>query len=490
MQKRFVLILILWSTTWIVIAQDTIRVEIDQKYNDPQPEVVSAGVFGVVLLEHKRDMSPGIMNLIHYDTVLEKRWEQEFPFTKKLDLVDHIVERDKLYMVFNDEYEETLEVAVADLSVKQVNVFHFPYFNRFDIKEMCVKNGEVYIAGMLRKLPAAIRLNLKELLLTSLPMAINGDRIEIEDMFVAKNERVSVTIAFQQRRNKEVLIKEFDEDNISDDLLITPTEEYDLVNGKVSHLGSKSKIVIGTYGYRNSDATQGFYIAGFYQNQEVFKKYHHFNDLDNFYSFKSDREQERIEEIIEKKKSQGREYKSKYRIMTHEVISQGGNYLMLGEAYYPTYRQQRVRRYSPRGYYYETKIVFDGYKYTHAVVVAFNKKGDIIWDYSFKINDIKSMELKEHVRVNSTNEITKLVYNLEGKMNIMTIRNGKMESKDENIALPSKYENDQVKYSDLGQSEHWYGNHYLAWGYQRIRNIEGKGSNKKRNVFYINKLTF
>ncbi|MDH5475364.1 MAG: hypothetical protein OEX22_06715 [Cyclobacteriaceae bacterium] len=487
---RLGLLLVLWSISCLAMAQNSERVEIVQRHNAPQPIVIPAGVYGVVLLEHERDMSPGEMNLIHYDTNLVKTWEEPFSFAKKLDLVDYEVANGKLYMLFNNEYEETVEVAVADLVKNQVKTHRFPYFNRFVIKAMCVSNEEVYIAGLLRKLPAAIRLNFNNVSITSLPMAIDGDKIDIEDMFVAKNGKVSVTVVFKQRRNREVLIKEFGEDNTSDDLMITSTNEFDLVNGKVSHLGSNSKIVIGTYGYRNSEATQGFYIAGFYKNQEVFNKYHHFNDLDNFYSFKSLREQERIEEIIEKKKNQGREYKSKYRILTHEVIAQGNQYLMLGEAYYPTYRHQQVRRYSPRGYYYETKIVFDGYKYTHAVVVAFNNKGEILWDYGFKINSIKSMDLKEKVRINTTDEFTKIVYNLEEKMNVITIQNGKMVSTDNNLALPSKYKNDQVKFSDLEQSEHWYGNHYLAWGYQRIKNIGEEGSIKKRNVFYINKLTF
>jgi len=471
-------------------AQDTLRIEITQRFSDPQPQVVPVGIYGLVLIEHERDMLPGTISLVHYDTLLIKNWEGEVSFGQKLELVNHQVYKDKLYLLFNNEDEPILEVAVISLVDGIITSYQFSYFERFSAEAMCIKNGEMYVAGLLRKLPVAIRLQFDTPKLESLPMAVNGKHVEIEEMVVSNKETVAVTISFEKSGNREVLIKEYSDDNTSSDILISPTDEYDLINGKISNLGAKSKIVIGTYGYRNNDATQGFYIGGYYNGQEVFKKYHNYNDLENFYSYRGLKEKERIEERIDKKKKQGRDLKSKYRLLTHEVLTQNESYIMLGEAYFPTYRQQQVRRYSPRGYYYENRIVFDGFKYTHAVIIAFSKKGDILWDYSFKINNIKSMDLKEHVRVNVNEEVIQLIYNNEGKINVMSLRGGKMEFEDLRISLPSKYVNDQIKYSDLGQSEHWYGNHYLAWGYQRITNLDQEGGNKKRNVFYINKLSF
>ena len=488
--KCFLVIIMLFPLANFAQEIDTNRIEIRTRLNDEQPLVIPAGKSGLVVLQKDRDASEGIINLIHYDTAFKKQWEQPLAYYKRLKMVSCKTFGNKVYALFNNAGEEILEVLVADLIDKQVVAYQFPYFERFEIKDFCIRKGDLYVAGLLRKLPAAARINFKETTIASLPMAVDGKNIEIGEIFVAKNGKVSVTISFEQRKNKEVLIKEFSEDNTSDDLLISPSEEYDLINGKVTQLGAKSKIVIGTYGYRNNESTQGFYIGGFYNNQEVYKKYHSFNDLANFYTFKSEREQEKIEERIERKKSQGKEYRSKYRLLTHEVVPAGNNYLMLGEAYYPTYRQERVRRYTSRGYYYENQIVFDGYKYTHAVVVCFDKKGDIVWDHGFKINDVKSMELKEHVRVSSLDETVKCIYNLEGNMNVISIKNGEIVSTKSDIELPSKYEEDKVKFSDLGQSEFWYGNHYLAWGYQRIKNLGESAGNKNRNVFYINKLSF
>ena len=164
-------------------AQDTLRLELPQRLNDPQPIVVPAGTYGIVLLEHKREMPPGVLTLVNYDTLLEKKWELELAYSKKFDLVEHKVEGHFLYLVFNDEDEPLIEVGVVDILEGVVKTYQFPYFDRFKIEKICVKDDELFVAGLLRKLPAAVRLNFNEFSVESLPMAINGKRVAIEDLF-------------------------------------------------------------------------------------------------------------------------------------------------------------------------------------------------------------------------------------------------------------------------------------------------------------------
>ena len=45
------------------------------------------------------------------------------------------------------------------------------------------------------------------------------------------------------------------------------------------------------------------------------------------------------------------------------------------------------------------------------------------------------MDLKEHVRVNVNEEVIQLIYNNEGKINVMSLRGGKMEFEDLRISL-------------------------------------------------------
>ena len=38
--------------------------------------------------------------------------------------------------------------------------------------------------------------------------------------------------------------------------------------------------------------------------------------------------------------------------------------------------------------------------------------------------------------------------------------------------------------------DYWYGNYFLAFGYQKIKNTEGKAEKKRRRVYFLNKVGF
>ena len=50
------------------------------------------------------------------------------------------------------------------------------------------------------------------------------------------------------------------------------------------------------------------------------------------------RRQERIENKIERKKINGKKIKFNYRLLVHDIIDHGDQYIMLGEAFYPKYK--------------------------------------------------------------------------------------------------------------------------------------------------------
>ena len=112
------------------------------------------------------------------------------------------------------------------------------------------------------------------------------------------------------------------------------------------------------------------------------------------------------------------------------------------------------------------------------------------WDHSFKINDTKTFQLKERVKLLSEPKLLTLIYNIEGEIYQLQIEDGEILEEAKGVDLSTKHNNDQVKNSDLGQAEYWYNNYFLAWGYQKIKNNQGESDTNKRSVFYINKLSY
>lgn len=137
-------------------------------------------------------------------------------------------------------------------------------------------------------------------------------------------------------------------------------------------------------------------------------------------------------------------------------------------------------------------MYFDGYKYTHAVVLGFDQKGKLLWDNSFEINDVISYNLEKFVNASVEKDKIVLLYLYENVVRSKIISNNKvLEGKAFND-IKLKFEDDVVKNNDnkIGGLEHWYGNNFFAFGVQTIRNFKYTGIKPSREVFYINKITY
>jgi hypothetical protein len=135
---------------------------------------------------------------------------------------------------------------------------------------------------------------------------------------------------------------------------------------------------------------------------------------------------------------------------------------------------------------------FEGYKYTHAVVFGFDRRGRLIWDNSFEINDVTSYTLEQFVQVSLSDEQMALVYMYENEIRTKIIQgNDVVEGKTFN-ELELSFEDDIVDYtrSEYGGLEKWYDGYLYAYGVQKIKNTKGERVRSEREVFFINKIVY
>lgn len=473
---------------------DTTRIEILLRPNEIRPIVIPMDSMGLAILDVRQEnlLDPSnVIKVIGYDAIMQRKWEKSISHNRRLSLRLHEFQQGKLFLIFGSQSREEVEFYVINPISGNVEKHNFNYLDNLLIEDFTVIENNIYILGTLKRLPVLLEFDLTTNKVEPFPMAINAKSVVVLDVFKSGFSQVTATVSMQVNKRKQILAKTFDTTTKqSEEFVVRPSEEYDLFNGKMTVLTENDKLVIGIYGYRNRTGSQGLYVGGYVGSREVIKKYHRFTDMNNFFAFLSDREQKRMKEKVSKKAQKGRDLKLRYRLLLHEAIIFNDQYIMVGEAYYPTYRTKRYKRYRPRGYYYDTRRVFDGYKFTHAVVAAIDKRGDLAWDHSFKINDTKTFQLKERVKILTSTKKLTLIYNLKGNIHQLQIENGKILHDEKSVELETKFHSDQVKNSDLGQAEYWYDSYFLAWGYQKIKNSEGESSTNQRNIFYINKLSY
>jgi hypothetical protein len=84
------------------------------------------------------------------------------------------------------------------------------------------------------------------------------------------------------------------------------------------------------------------------------------------------------------------------------------------------------------------------------------------------------------------NEIA-LSYSNKGQIYTKIIKAEKVVENTQPRAIDTQMEGDKVKQTTSDNIDFWYNNYFIASGYQKISNDQEGG---KRNVFYLNKVSF
>ena len=205
--------------------------------------------------------------------------------------------------------------------------------------------------------------------------------------------------------------------------------------------------------------------------------------------------EKRIKNRIERKRAKGKIKKFNYRLLVHTILEREGEYVMVAEAYYPRYNySSSSSNFSPYGFTpaFRNNPYFLGYKYTHAVVLAFDPNCNIIWDQTFKIEDIQTYSLEENVVVSASGDRVILMYLQENEIRTKVVEgNDIVEGRTFNPVKLS-FESDEVKSRDPNVEglKKWYGKTLFAYGEQRIKNSNEIAGQTQRKVFYINKIQY
>ncbi|MGI9541639.1 MAG: hypothetical protein ACR2MX_00185, partial [Cyclobacteriaceae bacterium] len=226
--------------------------------------------------------------------------------------------------------------------------------------------------------------------------------------------------------------------------------------------------------------------------------YFNFADLQNFFSYMRAKREARIKKKIERRKIEGKKLRFNYRFLVHNLIEDDdGKYLMIGEAFYPKYNSNNYGSYFGGGFVrgagrYQRNLAFEGFKYTHAVVIAFDRSGKLLYDNSFEINDVLSYDLEQFVNVSVEDDRLVLLYIYENVIRSKLVQADEvLEGKSFNeIAL--NFEEDVAKNpdSEFGGLELWYDNKFFAYGVQKIKNLTGQSVKLNREVFFVNKIQY
>ena len=481
--------------------EQPVRYEVELSNFDNYFNVISAEDKGLVIVREIRgSYKKGNVNweMIYLDTLLNEVWSNEYPIEYNFKLRGYDFEGQKVYLLFErgPNRLDKLILFSVDILRETTRIHEIKKSFPIELTHFEVLDGTVILGGNSNSRPAVFQYYPDTEQTKVLP-GFYMDRSELLQLEVDNKARVlKVLVSYRTfEREYSVSLKSFShEGEMLTNIELDPEEKKDLISGRAITVNEEFEIITGTYSYRKSDYSRGIFIAKIEPDGSQSIQYYNYADLENFFNYMKARRKRRIKDKIERKKVKGRKIKFNYRLLVHDILPHDDGYIMLGEAYYPKYNNIPYYSYydnSPSSYR-SGNTYFEGYKYTHAIVIGFDKKGKVTWDNSFEINDVLTYNLEQYVEVSSTEDRTVLLYNFENVIRSKLIDGQKvLEGKAFNdISL--KFADDIVKSNvkEFGDLKQWYSDCFYAFGVQKIKNLKDIGIKLNREVFFINKIVY
>jgi hypothetical protein len=458
---------------------------------DKQFDVISAGESGLYLNRKLYGSKIDQLQLMKLDTALKEQWNGYLTIERDYIQIGKEAYKNRLYLLlrYKDFSKNDLILFVVESDGKY-HRYNIKGYIPFSPGEFHVTDEAALIGGYYNHVPIVLYFSLTKFNSRVLPGLFNESG-ELTQIRTYPDASFDILISAQNaRRQRTMWVKNYDpEGNLKKNFALKTDDNKHLIFGRSIKTNNNSQIVAGVFGARSSEFSHGIFVASIDPAGTQQIRYYQFADLENFFKYMKAKREQRVKSRIERRKIKGKRIRLNYRFMVHELVPYNNQFILLGEAFYPRYKtiDRGYGTYGPTLNMSQSGRIFDGYYYTHAVVIGFKPNGDLLWDNSFEINDVKTFTLEQFVKLEIHDDEIALLYLFDNDIRTKIIQNNQvLEGKAVDPIRTGKAE-DVIKRNsyDVNKLEYWYQDYLFAYGVQEIEKTVGQS---KRRVFYINKV--
>ncbi|MEO5976578.1 MAG: hypothetical protein ABIS36_17150 [Chryseolinea sp.] len=475
----------------------TNRFELASPKDETSYEVVPAHESGIYLYRRLYGQGMDNIEMIKLDTAFKEQWKGYLQIDPKYILVSKKVVGNNIYFLLRYENFTKNDFVLFAVEHTEGNFLKYEIKNfiPFNPIEFQVTDKGALMGGYFNSVPVVLFYSFKSLHAKVLPGLMNESG-ELTQLKINSDETFDVLISARNFKGQQTIwIKNYDsEGDLQSNYALQPEDNKHLIFARSVKTANNMQLVAGVFGGKNSQYSRGLFMASIDPagNQQL--RYYNYGDLENFFKYMKAKREARVKERIERRKIKGKRVRFNYRFLVHEIVPYKNQYILLGEAFYPKYITTGSGAYSSfftYGNRYPSVSrdgrIFDGYYYTHAVVMGFNLKGDLMWDNSFEINDVKTFTLEQFVKLEVQGDKITLLYLFDNELRTKIIHNDQVLEGKTFEPLKTSAQNDVVRResTNMNKLDYWYNDFFYAYGIQEISNaITGR-----RRVFFINKIS-
>jgi hypothetical protein len=483
-------------------ASNNTRFEIPLHDRQTDPYLVeSLGENGILVYGEMFTEQGTALEVIRVDTALQEVWRGFIPTDRHMVHIFTEYRNLKAFFLFRDRFNAAgkFQIVAVDVTKGSYSSFEVTTLLPFNPTNFVTTGDAALIGGYFNYRPLVLYFSFGTQMSKILPGFFN-EVGEINQIRTHSDGTVDIIVSSKNLEKKRCLwIRSYDKaGDLTKTIVLQPDDDKHLLYGRSIQTSGGDLLVSGVYG-RYTEYSRGIFVARVNVFGEYQINYYNFADLQRFFNFMKARREQRVKERIERRKVKGKKMRFNYRIMVDELIPYGDQFVMLGEAFYPHYsyasRVTGAMVYSARQYgtpFTRGDLVFDGYQFTHAAVIGFDKSGKLLWDNSFEINDIRTFQMQQFVKILPQEDRIVLLYLYDNIIRTKIIKGSEILEGKTFSALEMKFIDDIVKDKDTQKStlDYWYNGVLFASGVQQIRNTRDLGVGVARRVFFINKLDY
>jgi hypothetical protein len=424
------------------------------------------------------------IQLIKYDINLNKSWSNNYQPGPLFKLLKYFENEQFFYCLFREIDKENISILRLDISTGDYVVTESVLLTAMEIDLFSVIKSKAILGGRYNDRPVVEMINLYASSSKVLP-EIHSNNVKLNNIEVNEEEEL-IYVLMKNERNCKLFLKVYDYDGkIIGNQTLGEKNKLPL-NGRLMKIPNGDYILAGNYADNCSDYSVGFYTHSLSREEDT--KYYDFVDLDNFLAYMPEKRQNRLKTKIKKKNLKGKDFKLRQRLLMQDPTDSPEGMTILAEVFYPEYKNY-VPNYSSIGRNYRwganNYYTFNNFRYTHALILNFDKNGKLVWDNSISLKDLESRTLDHKVQFSAVGDKYVLAYPDEGI--IKTTIMDKSSKAIEELPLELKRGDEKVVETIQSELSAWYYHSFIAYGIQSLRN---PNSVYPQQVFYISKLTY
>lgn len=469
------------------VAQLTVQKQVElllksDQYSEMQ--IVSLDSNGVVLvnLTYTGFGRNQFINFTKFDSTLTEKWQQSFELPPNFKKLQYLKKDNFLYYYFQEENEQKFNILRLNTVDGQNVVNEGVLLTRMAVDYFEIVGSKALLGGSYNDRAIVEMFNFVDNSSKVLAgLYANNQKIQgINDIA----ESTEFIVSIRNNRTCLVTLFVFDYDGKLRGSYQLGDKNNVPLTGSVLSISDKKMLFIGNYADNCSSYSSGLYVHDLLNKKTA---YYDFGKLENYFNYLPEKKQNRIKSKIEIKKEKGKNYKIRNRILLHKVMPMQNGWVIIAEIFYPDFSSDITNSTLSYRTYRIDNQVFNQFNYSHAFIGKFDNNGEMVWNNSFNLKNIKSFELNEITQLTSLPNGYLIAYPDDG-----FIRTGFIDKENQITELES-YDikeldlQDRIVSLDDSSLLAWFGNSFLVYGNKRISKIGVEGS---FDVFFLQKLSY